>query len=365
MPKGRGFRRACLMKNAVIAAIIAALIGCGLYFYSTPTIPAEPVENKIEKPAPTQGIAIIDIEKVQAAHPDGEQLEQLRATELRLRLELHEAMRVTELPKPQSPETNTEVFDEAAWQKNAQIVVSQLAELESKKKIAAEEYRKNSEPRYIEERNKIRDKFANEQLNINLKLQNADNLRLKQEQINELTKRLEEIEFERNKLQRELVQKWAAEIELYADNSIAEDRTRLRAEADRLRQEVEEQSQKKESEVAERNRTLMENSLQEMEGRQLRRRELLSDLQKVSRERAELEKKILDSISDKAAMLAAVNRLEMILVKHESKPSDKVLRRGIKWNFDFKEPAHTGATIILGKNSKDLTNDLIKEMNRL
>lgn len=353
------------MKYGVLAAIIAALIGGVLYFYSTPETPAAPTENKIEKPAPNQGIGIIDIEKVHAAHPDGEQLNQLLATELRLRLELHEAMRLTELPKPKPPETNTEVFDEATWQKNAQIVISQLAELETKKKVAAEEYRKNSEPRYIEERNKIRDQFANEQLNIQLKLQNADNLRLKQEEINELSKRLEEIEFERNKLQFDLVQKWAAEIEQYADNSIAEERTRLRAEAERLQKAVEEQTRQKESEVAQRNKTLMENSLQEMEDRQVRRREILTDLQKVSRDRAELEKKILDSIADKAAMLAAVNHLEMVLVKHESAPSDKVLRRGVKWNFDFKEPAHTGATIIPGKKSINLTDDLIKEMKRL
>ena len=352
------------MKYGVLAAIIAALIGGVLYFYSTPE-PVKPTENKIEKPAPNQGVGIIDIEKVHAAHPDGEQLEQLRAIELRLRLELHEAMRISELPKPKPPETNTEVFDEATWQKNAQIVISQLAELERKKKLAAEEYRKNSEPRYIEERNKIRDQFANEQLNIQLKLQNADNLRLKQEEINELSKRLEEIEFERNKLQYALLQKWTAEIKQYAEDSVAEDETRLRAEADRLQKAVEEQSRQKESEVAQRNKTLMENSLREMEDRQVRRRELLTELQKVSRERAELEKKILDSIADKAAMLAAVNRLEMVLVKHESAPSDKVLRRGVKWNFDFKEPAHTGATIISGKNSKDLTDDLIKEMKRL
>ena len=353
------------MKYGVLAATMMALIGCGLYFYSTPEPPAKPVETKIEKPAPNQGVGVIDIEKVQAAHPDGEQLEQLRATELRLRLELNEAMRISELPKPKPPETNTEVFDEAAWQKNAQIVISQLAEIEVKKKNAAEEYRKNSEPHYIEERNKIRDQFANEQLNIQLKLQNADNLRLNQDQINELTKRLDELEFERNNMQRELVEKWAAEIKKYAEDSVAEDAARLKAEADRLQKQVEEQTRQKESAVAERNRKIMEDSLHEMEGRQIRRRELLSALQEVSRERAELEKKILNSIADKAAMLAAVNRLEMVLVKRESAPSDKVLRRGVKWNFDFKEPAHTGATIILGKKSKDLTDELIKEMNRL
>lgn len=353
------------MKYRVLAAIITILIGGGLYFYSTPTPPPEePADNKFEEPKPNQGVGIIDIEKIQAAHPDGEQLKDLQATELRLRLELHEAMRITELPRPQPPTTSKEIFDEATWQKNAQIVISQIAELESKKKKAAEEYRKNSEPHYIEERNKIRDIFANEQLNIQLKLQNADNLRLPQEKVDELTKRLEEIQLERNKLQLELLKKWTAEIEQYAENSIAEEKTRLQAEAERLRQEVEEQSRQKESEVTQRNKKLMEDSLREMENRQGRRREILTALQEVSRERAELEKKILNSIVDKATMLAAVNRLEMVLVKHESKPSDKVLGRGVKWNFDFKEPEHVGAIIIAGKKSKDLTDDLIKEMGR-
>lgn len=352
------------MYYKVLAAAMFALIGGGLYFYETPKLPAEPVEDKIEKPAQNRGIGIIDIEKIQAAHPDGEQLDYLRATEIRVRLELHEAMRVVELPKPQPPETNTEVFDEAAWQKNAQTVISQLAELEGKKKAAAEEYRKNSEPRYIEERNKIREPYLNEQLNIQLKLQNADNLRLKQEEIDELLKRLDEIEFERNRLQRELLEKWMAEIEQYAEDSIAAEQVRLKAEAERLRNEVEAQARKKESDVAERNRMLMENSLREMEDRQYRRRELLAELQEVGEERAELEKKILNSIVDKATMLAAVNHLEMLFVKHESIPGDKVLRRGVKWNFEFKSPEGVGAIIIPGKNCKDLTDDLIKEMNR-
>ncbi len=353
--------------KVLAAAIMTALIGGGLYFYRTPELPAEPPENKIEKPARKEirGFGIIDMEKIKAAHPDGEQLDYLCATELRLRLELNEAMRITELPKPQPPETNTEVFDEAAWQKNAQIVISQLAELEMKKKKAAEDYRKKSEPHYIEERDKIIAEYSNEQLNIQLKLQNADNLRLTDEQINELKKNFERVELERNNLQRELLEKWAAEIEKYAEESIAEEETKLKAEAERLRLEVEEQARQKEADVTERNKKLMEDSLREMENRQHRRRELLTELQAVSSERAELEKKILDSIVDKATMLAAVNRLEMVFVKHESVPSDKVLSRGVEKNFELQQPEGVGAVIIAGKNCKDLTEDLIKEMNRL
>ena len=63
----------------------------------------------------------------------------------------------------------------------------------------------------------------NEQLNIQLKLQNADNLQLTQEQIDELQQQLEKVEFERNNSQKVLLEKWMAEIKKYAEDSVAED----------------------------------------------------------------------------------------------------------------------------------------------
>ena len=274
-------------------------------------------------------------------------------------------MRIVELPKPTPPETDEKIFDEAAWQKNAQIIISQLAELESRRKVAAEEYRKKSEPRYLEERDRVRGEYMNEQLNIQLKLQNADNLHLTQEQINELQQRLDEVEFQRNQVQKGLLEKWMAEIKKYAEDSVAEDEVRLKAEYERLRAEVEAQSQKKKSDVTERNKKLMEDSLREMENRQIRRKELLTELTEVGRERAELEKKILDSIVDKATMLAAVYRLEMVFVKRSPDNDDKILPRHIDWNFNLKSPEKVGAVIFPSKEARDLTNDLIKEMNRL
>lgn len=353
--------------RALTIAAMTALIGGGLYFYVSPKTPSpdEPVTKKIEQPAQAFGFGIIDIEKIQAAHPDGATLDDLRATELRLRLELNEAMRTVELPKPPPPETNTEVFDEAAWQKNAQIIISQLAELDTRRKAAAEEYRKNSEPHYIAERDKIRDEFLNENLNLQLKLQNADNLHLTQEQVNDLTKQLEEVEFERNRMQKALLDKWMAEIKKYAEDSVAADETRLKAEADRLRAEVEEQTRKKESDVTERNKTLMENAVREMENRQHRRRQILDELTEVGEQRAALEKKILDSIVDKTTMLAAVTRLEMVFVKRSPVPGDKVLRRGTLQNFELKPPESVGVVVFPGKDVRDLTGDVIKEMNRL
>ena len=348
------------------ATIIALIGGGGLYLHQKTEPPAKPVEEKTERPAPKQahGFGIIDLDKIQLHHPDGEKLSELQATELRLRLELNEAMRVVQLPKPVPPDVNEKVFDEAAWQKNAQAVISQLAEIESRKKLAEDEYRKKSEPSYIERRNKIRDEFLNENLNIQLKLQNADNLHLTQEQINELLKQLEKVEFERNAAQKKLLDEWMAEIAKYVEESTAADEARLRAEAERLQREVDEQARQKQEEVAERNRELMERSIREIEERQVRRQELLTELRQVGDERAELERKILNSISEKAAMLASAYRLEMVLVKRVPFDDEKFLLKRQQMNFELKAPEHGGAIIFATEQTRDLTDELIKEMNR-
>ena len=353
--------------RALTAAALAAIIGGSLWYYGSPDKYAEPVEKKIDQPAPREahGVGLIDIDKIQAAHPEGDHLAQLMATELRLRLELNEAMKIVALPKPQPPATDKEVFDEAAWQKNAQIVISQLADLERRKKLAQEEYRKSSEPKYLAERNKIRDMFANENFNIQLKLKNADHLHLSKEEVNTLLTRLDELELERNKLTHELLERWMADIKKHTDDAFAKEETHLKAEAERLQAVMEEQSRQKESDVTSRNQKLMEDALRDMENRQVRRRELLTELTDVGHERSELEKKILDSIADKATMLAAVYRLEMVLVKRNPSPEEKFLLRHIDWNFELKPPEHVGAAIFPGKDTRDLTDDLIKEMKRL
>ena len=91
----------------------------------------------------------------------------------------------------------------------------------------------------------------------------------------------------------------------------------------------------------------------------------MAELQEVGKERAQLEQRILESIADKATMLAAVNRLEMVFVKREPAPEEKFFLRRDVWRFELKVPEHVGAVIFPGKAARDLTDELIKEMNRL
>ena len=63
-------------------------------------------------------------------------------------------------------------------------------------------------------------------------------------------------------------------------------------------------------------------------------------------------------------MLAAINRLEMVFVKRKPELNEKFSLYRQARTFDFKPPEGVGAIAIAGKNCRDLTDDLIKEMER-
>ena len=106
------------------------------------------------------------------------------------------------------PKVEEKPFDDSVWQKNAQTIISEAAEINKRKQKAADDYKKETEEEYLKRRDEANDKFLNEILNINLRLQNYDNLQLSQEEIKELQKRLGDIKLERNKIQLELMNEW-------------------------------------------------------------------------------------------------------------------------------------------------------------
>ncbi len=338
------------------AAIMALMIGGGLYFY-------EPV--KVERPKPIEetdavhGFGIIDLEQIQKNNPAGDELKELNAREIRLKLELNEVMRPVMPPK--LPEIDITPFEESAREKNMQNLISQLSEIRAKKQRAAEEYKKQTEPDYIKKRDAIRDEYLNESFNIAMKLRNADILRLSPEQIQELEKRLDDLVIKRNEVQRVLLEEWTAEINDYANAQFADEESRIKREAEETYNKYNDEAMAKIRELQDRNRALMEAATNEIAFRQRRRREILNELEETSNARAELEDKILNSIVDEAGKLGALNKLEMIFVKRESSYFEEKLFYG---NMDIKFEQKRNAKIIAGKGAKDLTKDLLKALRR-
>ena len=352
------------------AAVTAILIGGGLLLYESPS--SEKVEKietvaKVESPkkvvqeTPSHGFGYVNFEQILQKHSKGEELRELIGKEIRLRLELNELMRPVFPPK--LPEFDTTPFEESARKRNMQNIISQFAELNARKKRLAEEYKQQTEASYIERRNANREIFMNESFNITLKIQNAEVLHLTPEQIQQYRQRLDEITFERNEKQRELLEEWTKEINDYVEAQVADEAERIKKEAKELEEKYSEEAMQKLRETQERNKKLMEAAIQEIAFRNTRRQEILDELNQTTRERAKVEDEIIDSITNEAGKLGALYKLQMVLVRRESLYTEEKLSKNAEMIFNLTTPKSPGALIFEGTDTKDLTKDLLKTIH--
>ena len=359
-----------ISKGKALAGILTVLTSAGIggYYYFQPEEPPPPPKAVVVKePEPMQGVGFIDFDAVKSSLDKDGHLAELTSLESRLKLELKDALKPM-LISP--PKVEDKPFDDSVWQKNAQTIISQAAEISKRKKQIAEEYTKTSEAEYFKKRAEANNRFLNDILSIKLKLQNVDNMRLTSDEVADLEKRLGEIQAERNLVQKQLKDEWVQEIVAYAEEAVKEDREKLRVQAEEAKLKITEEAKQAQIDAIERNKAAMEKAMQESKERQDRRQHLMNELQKVSRERIELENNIFDSISDLAAKLAVIHRLEVIIAV-----KDVSLNTESLWNIDNSLSAssqsldfnvHFNAEneplIITSSEAVDLTDELLKEL---
>lgn len=352
-------------KYKIPAAILAAsLIGGGLYiknFHSPEPVKVE--EKKIEQPKPIQGFGIIDLEQIKAKIPEGEILDELIAREKRLQLELDSLMMPYQKPKvDELPEIDERPFEDSAREKNAQNFISQMAQLKAERQRLTEKYREESREEYTRRRDAVHEVYLNRALNIKLKIQNADNLSLTEAEVRMLENELDALVAERNQKQGEMLAQWTAEINERVENEIAPQEARIKAEARENLDKLQAEAEQKILETNERNKNLMDAAVKEIEARQKRRQEILAELTEVTKERTALENKILDALTEQVGKLGALYGLEAVFIKRNSQPHEKIFKFGGEMQFKLPEKKSLGAIIFPGKNSPDLTQDLIKEL---
>ena len=348
------------------AAISTILIVGGLILYEPPTpVKVErPQNTPVQKENSVHRYGYIDYDQVISKHSKGEELKNLIGKEIRLRLELNEILRPVFPPK--LPEIDIKPFEESVRERNMQNVISKFAEIRARKKVLAEEYRQQTEDEYIKRRNANRDIYMNEAFNLTLKLKNAQHLHLTPEQIQEYEKRLDEITFERNEKQKELLDEWTQEINDYVEAQTAEDEAKVRAESAEMEKMYSEEAMQKIRDTQARNKALMEAAIQEVAFRNTRRREILEELSQATRERTKIEDEIFDSIVNESGKLGALYKLDMVFIKRDSsyameKLSAKLQKNPLEFNLIPKK--YPGAMIFEGKDTLDLTKDLLKAIH--
>jgi len=311
-------------------------------------------EKPVEIP-PENMIGSINLRQAMEAHKDYEHLVELRGEERRLQEEVRTLLMPPMVVNP--PKVDSEPFDDAVWQKNAQNIIGQAAEIEREQKKAVAAIKEATEAEFTQRRDEINELYLNEILNIQLKLQNADVLHLSEENIAALEERMAAIQQERGERQRALYDEWQKEITSKAEAQVADKKTQLMNEAKTSREQLEAESIRKQTEAQARNAATM-NQAMELSMKRQAAVETQQQLIAVMAEAEALEGQIMNDIAGKAAKIAIMHHYTMIIAS----PS-LTLKHLIPWNWVGAEPEKYSAPVGSGLN--DLTEELITEVEAI
>ncbi len=341
-------------RKAVLTGAAAALFLMLLGAWGFRSIFAPPPSS----PAPwIPAIGLIDADQAMKLHPGYETLRLLKQQEAELRKDLKAAMTPVKAEAPVVPE---KPFQDAVWQKNAQNIIGTAAEIGREKKKAAEEYRAATEAEYQAKCEEIDGEYLNAILNIQLKLQNQDNLRLSQETVEALIAEREALQQERGARQMALAGEWEKDISAYAEAAVKESREKLRQQAKDSKTAMELEAVKKHAEAQARDAAAMDQAMQKTTERQQDRLRIFRELQETIKERIELESHMMSDIAGQTAKLAILHHYTMVLA---SPPP--TLKSRIPWRQAEENLGEETCRPVVGTDTVDLTEELLAEIKNL
>lgn len=337
------------VRVAVGALAVLVLLAGGFIFFklhntSQEEVPAQALEDRI---------GIVDMQKVFKKHKEYAHLQRLkqevRTLEAAISVE-HMTMEFT------PPEPDKKAFEEAAQQEKKLDMVMEFAKRVDALNQKEAELRNELEPRFSEEIKAVEKTYLNEILNIRLKLDNAREMRLTEEEVNLMLSRLEELQKDRG----EAVMKKKASQEEYVQSIIGAERAALRSEIDKYNADKEAKTQaenlRRETEAQQRNAAAMEQASVVPIANNIRIAQQKAVLAGKKQEIRILEKHILKDIAGLASKLAIMNKLTLIVSSTEvNSQGENYQEFGLgKW-----QPVRTP---VIGINTIDLTDALLKEL---
>lgn len=297
-------------KHILVGAIAAILLVClGAVLMKQALHPASP-------PAATHAASetgVIRLQELVQAHPAYSDLQKLLQERTALKSRLQES---TALPSPlavQPPEVSQQPFDDSVWQKNAQDVIGRRAELERAQKKAAADYKASTEEEYKARRDAINAEYLNAILNIKLKLDNREAMGLSDETVAKLNADLDDLEAERGGRQMALYRDWQQEIEGYAKASVEKDFAASHEDIEKLQAQRQTEAAKAQSEAQQRDIAALSEQMQASAARQQQALASQGALEENEQQILALESKILGDIASKAAKVAILHHLTLVV----------------------------------------------------
>ena len=300
----RSHRTRCIVIGIAVCLIVlccGALLMRGILNRDTPQA-TKTVES-------TTGV--VRLQELVQAHPEYEKLQKLMAGREELKQNLKQSLDVPLAVQP--PNVDSKPFDDSVWQKNAQDVIGRRFELERAQKKAAADYKAATEADYKAQSNAINEEYLNAILNIKLKLDNREAMRLTDDVIAKLNADLDELEAERGGRQIALYREWQQEIEAYAAQSVAKEFAASHDDMERLKQQREAEAAKAQSEAQQRDIAAITERMNASAARQQQAIATQTMLHENEQQILALESKILNDIASKAAKVAILHHFTLIV----------------------------------------------------
>ncbi len=338
-------------KSVIIVIICLILVAAGIfYFWHKNTAP------KVQEDV-SSAIATVDIHKLMEKHPDYPKL---------VRLQIEKMMIFNQLKNyaVDDPSLKSNVEITPAENVFSEVVQEQdnLRNIKSQQQLKEETAAKENELRnkMADERNsaiqELSNRYLNEILNCTVKLDNAKNLRMTQDEKQELLARLETLKKQRGQAVYELEQQFNMRIAKELMDWRQQRAQELSMADASERQKDVEDSQEKQQLEQQRDNQYLQDRLQMMNARKKDSARLLVLLHTKDNEVKLLQKNILKDIGKLATKVAVQKHLKLV-VTNVAIDRDGF---GNKMNLGFTSNLLNG--MVIGVDAEDITDDILNEM---
>ena len=273
----------------------------------------ELLHHQAPQPAPqvASDTGVVHLQALVQAHPAYGELQNLLAKRAELKADLEQSLTIPLTVQP--PQVDAKPFDDSVWQKNAQDVIGRRFEIERAQKKAAADYKTSTEADYKAARDAINEEYLNAILNIKLKLDNREAMRLTDDEVKNLEADLDALEGERAGRQIALYRDWQQEIQAYAQQAVAKDFAESRADLEKLKAQREAEATKAQTEAQQRDIAAITERMNASARKQQQAVIAQQALDENEQQILALESKILNDIASKAAKVAILHHFTLIV----------------------------------------------------
>lgn len=295
---------------------------------------------------------VVRLGEVVRKHPEYGTLLRLRGEHAQLSDALARGER--QLLKMTAPDAIKKPFDDAVDQKKKQVLIKEYGEFMEKLAEAEKAKREETRALYDAARGEINAAYFNEIFNTQLKIDNADVMRLSEETVADLKRHLENLQRERGRHLYDLHLKYEAEIRAFKEALAAEHGVSLAALEQETDERLRAEEMRKRSEAQARNlEALQKNMLDSVELR-MRLTEIRTALRAKEQEITALEDGLTLELAGKAAKLAVLHHLSIVYASP--------VTAGLPIAGVGTDPA--AGLRVVGVTAVDLTEELIKEIEK-